>query len=130
VIADAYRRLAGRADAVVVEGAGGTCVPLDAQLDLLDVPRGLRLPVVLVVGVRLGCLNHALLSTLAVEARGVRLAGWIACRIDPAMPLANENVAWLARRLPMPLVADLASAEPAPVPAAALAALGLLERPS
>jgi dethiobiotin synthetase len=80
------------------------------------------------VGVRIGCINHALLCALALGARGVRLAGWVANRIDPEMPAADANVTALGERLPAPLVADLAwrdRSEPAPVlPRAALHALG------
>jgi dethiobiotin synthetase len=64
--------------------------------------------VLLVVGVRLGCLSHALLSALAINARGLVLAGWVANRIDPAMRESDANVATLAERLPAPLVADIA----------------------
>jgi dethiobiotin synthetase len=122
-IAAAYGRLAARADVVVVEGAGGALVPLGAGTDMLDVPRVLGLPVLLVVGLRLGCLNHARLSALAIRARGLALAGWIACRIDPAMALAEENRDCLARDLPAPLIADLAAPEVLDV--RALARLGL-----
>lgn len=106
-IASAYARLAQLADALVVEGAGGVLVPLTSRTDMLDIPRELGLPVLLVVGIRLGCLNHALLSALAIGARGVRLAGWVANRIDPAMAEADANVSLLAERLPAPLVADI-----------------------
>jgi dethiobiotin synthetase len=108
VIAAAYSRLAERSDAIVVEGAGGALVPLTRRTDMLDVPRRLGIPVLLVVGVRLGCLNHALLSALAVDARGLVLAGWVANRIDPTMREADANVAALAERLAAPLVADIA----------------------
>ena len=108
VIAAAYARLAERADCVIVEGAGGVLVPLTRRTDMLDIPRYLGIPVLLVVGVRLGCLNHALLSALAINARGLVLAGWVANRIDPAMPESDANVASLAERLPAPLVADVA----------------------
>jgi len=107
VIAAAYSRLAARADAVVVEGAGGTLVPLTLGTDMLDIPRQLGIPVLLVVGIRLGCLNHALLSALAINARGLLLCGWVANRIDPAMRESDANVATLAERLPAPLLADL-----------------------
>jgi len=110
VIADivaAYARLAARADVIVVEGAGGALVPLDARCDVLDIAAELRLPVVLVVGVRLGCLNHALLSALAIRARGLMLAGWIANRVDPAMPRADASVQALVARLAAPMIADL-----------------------
>jgi dethiobiotin synthetase len=106
-IAAAYDRLSARADVVIVEGAGGVLVPLSATADMLDVAAQLRLRVVLVVGIRLGCLNHALLSAHAVSARGIVLAGWIANRIDPTMDAADDNISALAARLPAPLVADI-----------------------
>ncbi|MFO1322701.1 MAG: dethiobiotin synthase [Burkholderiales bacterium] len=123
-IAAAWQRIAAVAGAIVVEGAGGVLVPLGDDSDVLDVALRLRLPVLLVVGVRLGCLNHALLSAQAIRARGLALAAWVANRIDPAMARADDNVADLARRLRAPLIADLqwgSSPEFAP---GALAALG------
>jgi dethiobiotin synthetase len=108
VIARAYEQLALRADAVVVEGAGGVRVPLSASHDMLDIAQCLTLPVLLVVGIRLGCLNHALLSADAIGARGLRLAGWVANRVDPGMPAADACVADLEARLAAPLVADIA----------------------
>jgi dethiobiotin synthetase len=122
-IAAAYGRLAARADIVVVEGAGGALVPLGGNADMLDVARVLGLPVLLVVGLRLGCLSHARLSALAIRARGLALAGWIACRIDPAMALADANLDWLEHELPAPLIADLAGHRP--LDSVALARLGL-----
>ena len=107
-IAAAYRRLAARADVIVVEGAGGVLVPIGPRADMLDIAAALGLPVLLVVGMRLGCLNLALLAALAISARGLPLAGWVANRIDPAMEAASANVAALAERLPVPLVADVA----------------------
>lgn len=121
-IAAAYARLTAAHDAVIVEGAGGALVPLDATTDMLDLARALDLPVLLVVGVRLGCLNHALLSARAIAARGLRLAGWVANRVDPAMLRADANVADLALRLPAPCVADVAFGA---APRIDLAALGL-----
>jgi dethiobiotin synthetase len=106
-IVEAYARLAVNADVVVVEGAGGVLVPLSRRTDMLDIAAGLGLPVLLVVGIRLGCLNHALLSALAINARGLRLAGWVANRIDPAMQESDANVAALVERLAAPLLADL-----------------------
>ena len=126
VIAAAWRRIAAIADVIVVEGAGGVRVPLGPTLDMLDVARRLRLPVLLVVGVRLGCLNHALLSADAIAARGLSLAGWIANRIDPAMERADDNVADLAARLPGPLVADIAWNGHADLGADTLAKLNLV----
>jgi dethiobiotin synthetase len=107
-IAAAYERLATSADAIVVEGAGGALVPLGRDTDMLDIPVRLKLPVLLVVGIRLGCLNHALLSALAISARGLRLAGWMANRIDAEMREGDANVAALVARLPAPLCADFA----------------------
>lgn len=129
-ISAAYARLAAMADAIVVEGAGGVLVPLGTRIDMLDIPVRLGLPVLLVVGVRLGCLNHALLSALAIAARGLCLTGWVANRIDPAMAEADGNVATLCERLPAPLVADVGWRErrerAVQFDAAALRALGLV----
>ena len=100
----AARRLASRADALVVEGAGGACVPLDDRHDMLDVALVLDLPVLLVVGMRLGCLNHALLSALAIRRRGLILRGWVANLLPPRMALADANVRTLTSRLGMPPV--------------------------
>ena len=107
-IVAAYSRLGAVAEAVVVEGAGGALVPLSPSADMLDIPVRLALPVLLVVGIRLGCLNHALLSAHAIAARGLRLAGWVANRIDPQMMASDANVATLVDRLPAPLCADFA----------------------
>jgi len=106
-IREAYDGLAARADRIVVEGAGGVCVPLDATRDMLDVARALSLPVVLVVGVRLGCLNHALLSAAAIRARGLALAGWVGNRVDPGMPRVEANMSTLDERLSAPRIATL-----------------------
>jgi len=100
-------------------------VPLDATRDMLDVPARLALPVALVVGIRLGCLNHALLSALAVRARGLVLAGFVANRIDPHMDAADDNVRALQERLGAPLLADLAVGATA-IDVAALRALALV----
>lgn len=117
VIASAARRLASEGTAVVVEGAGGVLVPLSGTADMLDIAAALRLPVVLVVGIRLGCINHALLSALAIRMRGLRLAGWVANRIDPAMEEADSNVSTLERSLAAPLLADLSWLPSAAAPA-------------
>jgi dethiobiotin synthetase len=106
-IVNAYTELSNRADWVLVEGVGGFRVPLDNQRDTADLAGALGLPIVLVVGMRLGCLNHALLTAEAVAARGLRLAGWIANRIDPAMAAFDENLTTLQKRLPAPCLAVL-----------------------
>ena len=100
-----FRALAGLADAVVVEGVGGFRVPLGPGTDTAQLAGQLGLPVILVVGMRLGCLNHALLTTDAIAHQGLRLAGWIANHIDPDMTAADENVEALAARLPARLIA-------------------------
>ena len=92
-------RLLARADALIVEGAGGALVPLDARHDMLDIAARLDLPVLLVVGMRLGCLNHALLSTLAIRRRGLVFGGWVANGLPPAMALVDLNIDALAARL-------------------------------
>lgn len=104
-IADAYAALTGLADLVIVEGVGGFCVPLSAREDTADLAARLGLPVILVVGLRLGCLNHALLTAQAIRARGLTLAGWVANAVDPTMAVADANVAALQDRLGAPLVA-------------------------
>lgn len=98
-----FARLAARADLVLVEGAGGFCVPLDAHQDMADLACALGLPVILVVGMRLGCLNHALLTAEAIGRRGLILSGWVANTLDP-MPWFGENLATLRDRLPAPLL--------------------------
>ena len=98
----AYARLQAQSDVVVVEGVGGWAAPLSATLDQADVARALRLPVVLVVGLRLGCLNHAYLSARAIAADGCELIGWIASDIDPDMARADDNFLLLQQRLPAP----------------------------
>ena len=102
----AYAALATRADAVVVEGAGGFAVPLSSERTGADLAAALGLPVILVVGLRLGCLNHALLTRDAIAARGLRLAGWVCNRIDPAMLEQSANRDWLCGVLDAPLLAD------------------------
>jgi dethiobiotin synthetase len=106
-IRDAYANLAARADVVVVEGAGGFRVPLSASRDSADLARELALPIILVVGMRLGCLNHALLTAEAIAARNLSLVGWVANRLDPEMAAYDENVAALQMRLSAPLLAVL-----------------------
>lgn len=98
----AFARLAAQAEQVVVEGVGGWAAPLSATLDQADLVRALDLDVVLVVGLRLGCLNHARLSARAIVADGARLVGWIGNDIDPTMARADDNFALLAQRLPVP----------------------------
>ena len=93
-----------QADLVIVEGVGGFCVPLGESQGSDDLAVALGLPVILVVGMRLGCISHALLTAEAIAARGLPLAGWVANRIDPAMSRFEENLATLQSRLAAPLL--------------------------
>jgi dethiobiotin synthetase len=107
VIAAACARLAGRADVVLVEGAGGALVPLNTHDCVLDLARVLQLPVLVVVGIRLGCINHALLTVEAVRARGLTLAGWVANRIDPDMAEAQASIDAITERIKSAPAAEL-----------------------
>ena len=106
-VTQAVDRLRGLTDALVVEGAGGFLVPLSETQTGADLAVALQLPLVLVVGMRLGCLNHALLTADAIRARGLVLAGWIANRVDPGFLCPDENLAYLRGHLGAPLWADL-----------------------
>ena len=110
VIRRAYIRLAALSDIVIVEGVGGLKVPLGPRLNAIDIPRSLDLPVILVVGMRLGCLNHALLTVEVMLGHGLRLAGWVANRLDPIMPRFRQNVEALQHRIPAPLVGQVSHA--------------------
>ena len=104
VIQHALAQLQTLAEVVWVEGAGGLLIPLNAQQDLADLAQRLALPMVLVVGMRLGCLNHALLTAEAMERRGLTVAGWVANRIDPDMARFEANLETLQARLHAPLI--------------------------
>lgn len=94
--------LAQHADFILIEGAGGWRVPLSDHANLSDLAIALKLPVILVVGVRLGCINHALLSAEAIARDGLQLAGWVANIVDPRTSRLEENLSSLAERLPAP----------------------------
>jgi dethiobiotin synthetase len=113
----AFDRLCSDHDAVIVEGVGGWLVPLAPGLFASDIAKTWRLPVILVVGLRLGCLNHALLSAQAIEADGCRLVGWIGNCIDPAMAAIDENLTTLRELLSAPCLGVLPHGVP-PVQAA------------
>lgn len=123
----AYQRLAGAADWVVVEGVGGWRVPLGPRDSVADLPRWLGLPVVLVVGLRLGCLNHALLSAESILASGAGFIGWVANLVDPEMARVETNVRSLVERLPAPLLGRVDFSAPRPDPAEVADALGNLD---
>jgi dethiobiotin synthetase len=123
-----YDRVAAAADAVVVEGVGGFRVPLSDTHDTADLAQQLGLPVVLVVGLRLGCLNHALLSADAILARGLTLAGWVANVVDLGMRHGMANIDALTARLPAPMLGCIPRL-PAASPAAAAAHLDFSSLP-
>ena len=104
VIADHYHRLAAQADVVLVEGAGGWLAPLSDHYRMQELAQRLQLPVILVVGMRLGCFNHALLSAQVIEASGCQLAGWIANRVVPNQLAYADNLATLRQYLGAPLL--------------------------
>jgi dethiobiotin synthetase len=124
----AYAALRAIADFVVIEGVGGFRVPLSSGSDTADLAKALGLPLILVVGIRLGCINHALLTVEAIATRGLPLAGWVANRIDPQMAKADENVASLGERISAPFLGELPFlARPAPTAVAGMLAVeGLL----
>jgi dethiobiotin synthetase len=101
-IVKACETLRASSDVVFAEGAGGFLVPLDTHRSFAELPGLLGMDVLLVVGLRLGCLNHALLTVEAIAARGYRLAGWIGNSIDPAFARRDANVATLTARIPAP----------------------------
>lgn len=102
VIRDHYRRLAARADLVIIEGVGGWLAPLSATTTVADLAAFLELPVILVVGLRLGAVNHALLTETAIRAQGCRLGGWIANAVEPDVPAGYTDM--LQSRLQAPLL--------------------------
>jgi dethiobiotin synthetase len=106
-VTEAFDALSARAECVIVEGVGGFRVPLGRKLDSTQLAQALALPVVLVVGMRLGCLNHALLTRDAIARSGLRLAGWVANHIDPDLLYADDNVDALRERLAAPLLARI-----------------------
>lgn len=103
-ILTSYSELASQADVVIVEGIGGFKVPLNERQDSAELAQQLHLPVIMVVGARLGCLNHALLTVAAIDACGLKLVGWVANVLDAEMPALRDNIAALEQRLPAPLL--------------------------
>jgi dethiobiotin synthetase len=102
-----YSALAQRADVVVVEGVGGWRVPLGQSFAVSDLARALDLPVIMVVGIRLGCINHALLTAESIQATGCKLAGWVANIIDGESLMLTENIETLRSRFNFPLLATI-----------------------
>lgn len=107
ILLEAAQSLAKRADMLLVEGAGGWQVPLNDKQGLVDLAGCLQLPVIMVVAIRLGCLNHALLTAQSIEASGLPLAGWVANMCDDADPVMQENIFSLQQRLSAPMLAQI-----------------------
>lgn len=129
-ILECYEQIAAMAQAVVVEGVGGFRVPLDGVVDTSDMAKALGLPVVLVVGLRLGCISHALLTVEAIAARGLRLAGWVVNTVDAGMLNSPATVQAMAERVDAPLLGWVPRlsppmADPAQMAAAAAAHLDM-----
>ena len=99
VIKQAFQALSKLADIVIVEGAGGFLVPLNDQQSMADLPAALDIPVILVVGMKLGCINHSLLTVEAIKARGLHLHGWVANQIEPEMTFYNKNMTTIAEKI-------------------------------
>jgi dethiobiotin synthetase len=135
-IAAAYETLRTGADVVLAEGAGGFLVPLDARRSCAEIPALLGMDVILVVGLRLGCLNHAFLTSEAIAARGLALAGWVGNHVDPGFARFDANVATLEARIPAPCLGivphmarpDVAAAAAALSGAARLCRIPLAEK--
>ncbi|BBI98664.1 ATP-dependent dethiobiotin synthetase BioD [Ferrigenium kumadai] len=128
-IVESLSELNGMADEVIVEGAGGLLVPLNEEQDSADLMEEMGLPVILVVGMRLGCLNHALLTVDAMKWRGLKLAGWVANEVDADMSMLDENVAALRQRIAAPLLGIVPYlAQPDALEAAKYLDLSLLEQ--
>jgi dethiobiotin synthetase len=104
VIAEAFQEVQKHADYVVVEGAGGLLIPLNENEDLSDFAQAIELPVILVVGMKLGCINHALLTYEALKARNLNIAGWVANSPSTEMPLLQENLQTLQVRMDAPFL--------------------------
>ncbi|MGH8144521.1 MAG: dethiobiotin synthase [Steroidobacteraceae bacterium] len=121
VIAAAYARLAGHVEVVVVEGTGGWLAPIGEHATMADIAEELALPVLLVVGLRLGCLNHTLLTVRAIAASKLRLLGWVGSVIEPDMQALGDNIATLEHAVPAPRLALLPFAPARAADAAQLA---------
>lgn len=107
VLFKAYTELSTKADYVIVEGVGGWSVPLNDRKTVADIPSKLNIPVILVIGMKLGCINHALLTAEAIRANGNNLIGWIANKIDAEMVAYDENLQTLEAMLECPLIAHV-----------------------
>lgn len=102
-----FQKISSDAEVTIVEGAGGWLVPLDDRHSIADLAATLELPVILVVGIRLGCINHALLTAAAIREKGIKLAGWIANHVDSECACTEENICSIAQRINAPCLGIL-----------------------
>ena len=103
----AYERLCDQSDVIVVEGVGGWRVPVGARSELAELVKLMRLPVILVIGLRLGCINHALLTAESIQRDGLPLFGWAISELDKEYLLKDETLAMLESELGSPMLAEL-----------------------
>ncbi|EXJ11633.1 MULTISPECIES: dethiobiotin synthase [Nitrincola] len=116
------------ANIYIIEGAGGWRVPLNRRETMADIPKLLEIPVILVVGMKLGCLNHALLTAESIRRDGLQLAGWVAVETEPSMLVLNENIRSLQERIPAPFLGHIPyMAAPSAEAAAACLSIECLE---
>ena len=106
-LVQAFNKIKNKADVVIVEGAGGWLAPLSDDYDIADLASALQIPVIMVVGIRLGCINHARLTFQAIQASGVECAGWLAMCVDNDMDKQSENISTLKNKIPAPLLGVL-----------------------
>ncbi len=106
-ILQSFTKLKDKADVLLVEGAGGWFAPLNNDSDIADLAKALKIPVIMVVGIRLGCINHARLSFVAMQASGVSCAGWIAMCLDQNMAMRDENIETIKKQTSAPLLGVL-----------------------
>ncbi len=107
VIRQCYLKIAEKVDVVIVEGAGGWLVPINENETMADVAKVLSLDVITVVGIRLGCLNHALLTSQSIESGGLNHCGWVANHLLPNVKNAKENINTLRARISAPLLGEI-----------------------
>lgn len=106
-IQSCYTQIASQNDLVIVEGAGGWLVPISDEQTMADVARALDLPVILVIGIRLGCLNHGMLTMHSILSSDLACSGWIANHLAPESTTSKENVRYLQQHFDAPLIAQL-----------------------
>ncbi|MBU3583894.1 dethiobiotin synthase [Polynucleobacter sp. 15G-AUS-farblos] len=109
IMMGAYEQIRSQVEALVVEGAGGFLVPINATENLSDLAQKLQLPIIMVVGMRLGCINHALLTEEALTSRQLKVAGWIANTLASEMPFLEENIQYLQHKMRAPLLGVIPS---------------------